>query len=56
VRLADTFARAQQRYANLLVRGAKDSEPPSIGAMIEQARRDVDEAERALSAASGTFL
>lgn len=55
VRLADAYARAQQRYANLLVRGAKDSDPSDYRTTVEQARRDAEEAERALGGASGTF-
>jgi CHAT domain-containing protein/tetratricopeptide (TPR) repeat protein len=55
VRLANTYARAQQRYANLLVRGAKDSDPAEYRTSLERARQDAADAEQALGDASGTF-
>lgn len=55
VRLANTYARAQQRYANLLVRGAKDSDPAEYRTSLERARQDAAEAEQALGDASGAF-
>jgi len=46
---------ARQRYANLVIRGADEQHPERFGALVEEARRDTENAERAFAAKSAAF-
>jgi len=54
-RLARQFASATQTLANLTVRGPGDDPPEVYQDLLERARRQRDEAERALAAESASF-
>lgn len=54
-RLADEFAAASRRLANLVVRGLGPDEADAYRALLDGARRERDAAERALAAHSGAY-
>jgi len=54
-RLAEELSRARARLANLTVRGLGDEDPDTYSAMLETARREKEDAERALAGASVAF-
>src|SRR5262249_7286797 len=49
------FAAAQQRLANLTVRGPDQLSPVQYAALLEDARRDAEQAEQALAEKSSEF-
>jgi CHAT domain-containing protein/tetratricopeptide (TPR) repeat protein len=54
-RLFQNFAKASVRFANLTVRGLADEPPESYRRLLEQAREEKEDSERALAARSASF-
>jgi CHAT domain-containing protein/Tfp pilus assembly protein PilF len=53
--LWEALSSSRQRLANLIVRGATEGREKQYQALIEEARRDKEQAERALAEVSATF-